>query len=393
MNCDSQCRLFGAYRVVISIKDSVILIHSTVGCNWGTLAFHISSKISDIRQTSTVIYEEEIVNGGEKILEEALENILKLYEAEVIYVITGCIPEILNDDALNVINRFKQRKNLENIFLLNEPGFNDAGIRGMKSAFKLLIDEMMPREIIKNSINLIGFFSDDYKVDSDLINIENMLEDSIYINSVFPYDSYKNIMKVPSAVVNVVLDGFGFVGEMLKEKFGTPYITVSYPYGITGSKIFANKILAALSIEVHENFDEKETLSLEVLNEFHSFIDSFMGMPVAVLGDKARIYGMKKFLEVELGMAVEVLIDTEEKKDREGIRDEVVKSNSIMIFGSSFERGLANELDIPFLQYTYPVFDKISISKSGYAGVEGMLFLIEDILNLAYFYRFNSKCR
>ena len=314
MSCDSECRLFGAYRVVISIKDSVILIHSTVGCNWGTLAFHISSKINDIRQTSTVIYEEQIVNGGEKILEEALENTVKLYKAKVIYVITGCIPEIMNDDAKKVISKFKQRNKLENIFLLNEPGFNDVAIKGMKSASKLLIDEMTPREIIKNSINLIGFLSDDYKVDSDLINIENMLKNSVYINSIFPYDDYQNIMRAPSAMLNVVLDGFEFVGEMLKKKFGTPYITVSYPYGIAGSRIFINKILTSLSIEVPKSFYEKEILSLELLNKLHSFIDAFRGMPVAILGDKARIYGLKNFLEIELGMVVDVLIDTNKKK-------------------------------------------------------------------------------
>lgn len=390
MNCDSECRLFGAYRVVISIKDSVILIHSTVGCNWGTLAFHISSKVNDIRQTSTVIYEEEILNGGEKILGEALENTVKAYEGKVIYVITGCIPEIMNDDARYVINKFKEKNKLDNIFLLNEPGFTDVATKGMKSAFKLLIDEMKPREIINNSINLIGFFSDDYKVDSDLFNIENMLKDSVYINSIFPYDNYQNIMGVPKAMLNVVLDGFEFVGEMLKEKFGTPYITVSYPYGIAGSRNFINEILTALSIEVPKSFYEKEIISLELMNKLHSFIEGFRGMPVAILGDKARIYGLKNFLEIELGMVVDVLIDTEQKKDSEDIRDEVVVSNSVMIFGSSFERGLAIELDIPFLQYTYPVFDKISISKSGYAGVDGMIFLFEDILNLTYFYKINS---
>jgi len=392
MNCDNECRLFGAYRVVISIKDSAILIHSTVGCNWGTLAFHMTSKINDIRQTSTVIYEEEIVNGGEKILEEALENTVKLYEAKIVYVITGCIPEIINDDSREVINKFKQKNNLDNIFLLNEPGFNDAAIRGMESAFKLLINEMTPRQIIKNSINLIGFFSDDYKVDSDLINIENMLKDSVYINSIFPYDSYQNIMKVPSALLNVVLDGFEFVGEMLKEKFGTPYITVSYPYGISGSRNFINKILSELSTEIPKSFHEKEILSLEIINKLHPFIDALKGMPVDIIGDKARIYGLKKFLEIELGMVVEALVDTEQKKDREVIRDEIVGSNSVMIFGSSFERGLADELDIPFLQYTYPVFDKISVSKSGYAGVDGVIFLLEDMLNLTYFYMLNSKC-
>lgn len=392
MNCDNECRLFGAYRVVISIKDSAILIHSTVGCNWGTLAFHITSKINDIRQTSTVIYEEEIVNGGEKILEEALENTVKLYEANIIYVITGCIPEIINDDSREVINKFKQKNNLDNIFLLNEPGFNDAAIRGMESAFTLLINEMTPREIIKNSINLIGFFSDDYKIDSDLINIENMLKDSVCINSIFPYDSYQNIMKVPSGMLNVVLDGFEFVGEMLKEKFGTPYITVSYPYGILGSRNLINKILSELSIEIPKSFHEKEILSLEIINKLHPFIDALRGMPVDILGDKARIYGLKKFLEIELGMVVEALVDTEQKKDREVIRDEIVGSNSVMIFGSSFERGLSDELDIPFLQYTYPVFDKISVSKSGYAGVDGVIFLLEDILNLTNFYMLNSKC-
>jgi nitrogenase molybdenum-iron protein beta chain len=391
MSCDNECRLFGAYRVVISIKDSVILIHSTIGCNWGTLAFHNSSKINDIRQTSTVIYEEEILNGGEKILEEALENIVKLYEAKVIYVITGCIPEILNDDSLNVINKFNKKNNLDNIFLLNEPGFNDVAIKGIESAFKLLIDEMKPREIVNNSINLIGFFSDDYKVDSDLINIENMLKDSVYINSIFPYDKYQNIMKMPSAVLNVVLDGFEFFGEMMKGKFGTPYITVSYPYGISGSKQFVNKIMTALSIKTNKSFYEKEVMAFELLNKLHNLIDSFRGMPVAILGSKARIYGLKNFLEIEFGMMVDLMIDTEQKIDKEAVRDEIIKSNSVMIFGTSFEKGVANELDIPYLQYTYPVFDKLSISNSGYAGLDGLPFLVEDILNLTSFYKLNSE--
>ena len=49
------CKLFGAHQALAGIKDAVILFHSVVGCNYGTMLFHLSPcNQTDVRQTSTI---------------------------------------------------------------------------------------------------------------------------------------------------------------------------------------------------------------------------------------------------------------------------------------------------------------------------------------------------
>ena len=60
----SSCALFGAVRTLSGIKDALILQHSVVGCQWGSLAFRYAGKPYDVRQASDVIYDEDVVNGG-----------------------------------------------------------------------------------------------------------------------------------------------------------------------------------------------------------------------------------------------------------------------------------------------------------------------------------------
>ena len=52
-----------------------------------------------------------------------------------------------------------------------------------------------------------------------------------------------------------------------------------------------------------------------------------------------------------------------------------------MLFGSSFELELAEELGIPLIRYDYPVFDEISLTGNPFVGAVGILSLLESILN------------
>ena len=50
-------------RALAGIKDALILQHSVVGCQWGSLTFRYAGKPYDVRQASDVIYDEDVVNG------------------------------------------------------------------------------------------------------------------------------------------------------------------------------------------------------------------------------------------------------------------------------------------------------------------------------------------
>ena len=107
MKAAQGCKLFGAYEALSGIQDSVVLLHSVVGCNFGTMAFHAACDMANIRQTCTVISDTEVVFGGEKSLKKALDYVEELFQPRVIFVVTGCISDMIQDDVRSVAQAHK----------------------------------------------------------------------------------------------------------------------------------------------------------------------------------------------------------------------------------------------------------------------------------------------
>ena len=106
-----------------------------------------------------------------------------------------------------------------------------------------------------------------------------------------------------------------------------------------------------------------------------------MNVPVSVLACGSRSGGMASFLARELGFRVEVAAAREDTRELEGFYDRVRQGESAMLFASSFEQELGDELGVPVLRIDYPVFDRVVLSDRPYVGVKGTLCLVEDILN------------
>ena len=90
---------------------------------------------------------------------------------------------------------------------------------------------------------------------------------------------------------------------------------------------------------------------------------------------------MARFLTCELGMEVVCRAERETLPDLETFYDQVRASEAAILFGSSFELELAQEMDIPLFRYDYPVFDRLCVTQRPYLGAEGTLCLVEDLIN------------
>jgi nitrogenase molybdenum-iron protein beta chain len=244
----------------------------------------------------------------------------------------------------------------------------------------MLIYDLPDRAAIPRSVNLIGLYSDDFMADADLASIRSMLAHSeISVNAVVPYDSYHNLQNIASSALNLVFEGFEPIGEALRRRFGTPYLNVVYPYGLDGSARFMNAVCAGINVSPNrfkmpqaEEAESKVRLLREILS-------GYADMPVAVIGDSARLRGLHAVLENELGLCVEVLADTADSEEEN--YEKILESNAILLFGSSFERNIAKQLGIPLIRFTYPVFDKVNLISCGYAGFSGFIRICEDLLN------------
>ena len=101
----SGCKLFGAYQALGGVRDSVVLFHSVVGCNFGSMALHVAQDMRDIRQTCTVISDSDVVFSGEGSLERAVRSALELFQPAALFVISGCVSEMIGDDIPAVLAR------------------------------------------------------------------------------------------------------------------------------------------------------------------------------------------------------------------------------------------------------------------------------------------------
>lgn len=101
----SGCKLFGAYQALGGIQDGVVLLHSVVGCNFGSMSLHVAQDMRDIRQTCTVISDSDVVFSGEASLERAVRSALELFQPSVLFVVSGCVSEMIGDDIPAVLAR------------------------------------------------------------------------------------------------------------------------------------------------------------------------------------------------------------------------------------------------------------------------------------------------
>lgn len=403
------CKLLGAHQALSGVKDGVVLFHSVVGCNFGSMAFHFAAcDMSEVRQTCTVISDSEVVFGGERALEKALASVEELYDPQVIFVVTGCVSDIIQDDVKRIAASF-QRTHGRTVVAVEAAGYRgnfQAGYEaGMKALGSLMgnpqIEGKMsaaPEKKVPEKgsdganaekcrvprVNILGIGADDPHHASDLEALLELLGGKAGICTAFSQTDLAGVQRAPQADLNLV---FGYGVELAKDmekRFGIPYACLDYPYGLTG----ARRLWRELEKRFGLDFDAEEAAfrarTADGAKGIYSYLQALYGLPAAVIGTGARADGLAEFLSGELGMEIEVCAKREALSDIEEAYDAIRQSETAFLFGSSFEQELADELEIPLLRFDFPVFDRICLTKRPYVGAEGTLCLLEDLFQEAF---------
>lgn len=407
------CKLLGAQQALTGVKDGVVLFHSVVGCNFGSMAFHFAAcDMSEVRQTCTVISDSEVVFGGEQALEKALASVEELYDPQVIFVVTGCVSDIIQDDVKRIASSF-QRTHGRTVIAVEAAGYRGNFQVGYEAGMKALgmlmegpqaggemsrmpeqgqeAEKKVPEKGSEDAekckvpqVNILGIGADDPHHASDLEALEELFGGKARICTAFSQTDLAGVRRAPKADLNLVF-GYGIeLAREMEKRFGIPYACLDYPYGLTG----ARQLWRELETRFGLNFDAEEAAfrarTAEGAKGIYSYLQALYGLPVAVIGTGARADGLAGFLSGELGMEVEVCAKRETLHDIEDVYDEIRQSETAFLFGSSFEQELADELEIPLLRFDFPVFDRICLTKRPYIGAEGTLCFLEDLFQEAF---------
>ena len=235
------CTYAGCKGVVLGpTRDIVNITHGPIGC--GFYSWLTRRNMTDAGEDgenfmmysfSTDLREENIVFGGEKKLEAAIQEAYDLFHPKAISVFSTCPVGLIGDDVHAVARRMKEKLGI-NVF-----GFSCEGYKGVsQSAGHHIANNQLFRHIVglddevrgqkKFRVNLLG----EYNIGGDAWVIEDLLKRCGFeLVATFSGNStYGQFANSQTADLNMVMchRSINYVAEMMEKKYGIPWIKVNF---------------------------------------------------------------------------------------------------------------------------------------------------------------------
>lgn len=439
-----KCAL-GAMQTVQAITRAIPILHSGPGC---------AQKLSDGTGSSgyfspnifpcTSINEKDVVFGGVKKLHSTIDNALKVIDADLYVVLTGCIPEIVGDDTGEVVSEFDksgQQEKFEEaggnpedfvykpVIYASTAGFKGNNYKGHEQIIDAITEQYLKKSDDRQN-GLVNIWADVPYQDlfwlGNIRELEKLLtETGLIPNTIFGYNrGMNNIEKIPHAQFNLLVSPWVSVRNMKKmeKKLGIPYLHYpTLPIGAYETSKFLREVGEFAGIEK----EKVESVIAEHENYYYYLIERYADLflenrvinkEFSVVADAQYALAVTKFLANDLGLipAKQFITDDTPKEYREAIREEFKKLNYNLqaevsfetdsykihdeikkhdyhgyplIIGSYYEKELTEQLKGNYLNIAWPVQDKV-VFDDFYAGYTGGIRLIEDIYTVAV-QRFN----
>lgn len=227
------CVFCGSRVVLYPIADALHLVHGPIGCavyTWDIRGALSSGPELHRLSFSTDLQETDVIFGGEKKLEAALDELIDRHSPKAAFVYSTCIVGLIGDDLEAVCRKMSKKKGIPVLPVMSEgfKGNKRAGyLAACKAMFKLIGTQ--PTEGISPlSINIFG----DFNLAGEIWIIREYFEKMgvQVVANVTGDGRVKDIGRCHGAALNLVqcsgatLD----LAKMMKEEFGTPFERVSY---------------------------------------------------------------------------------------------------------------------------------------------------------------------
>lgn len=418
-----KCAL-AAMQTVQSILGAIPVLHSGPGCaaklndNNGT-----SGKFSPNIFPCTSISEKEVVFGGTEKLRTTIHNALRVIDADLFVVLSGCTSEIIGDDIQEVTEEFEDAE--KPVVWAKTPGFKGNNYVGHDWILKSIFQQYLRGRQPKTQKGLVNIFVSPPQQDpywlGNLREIESLIEAiGLTPNTIFGFGrGLKNIDKIPDAQFTILVSPWAGTenAEFLEKKFNIPLLKYPVlPIGATETTKFLRKVQEFTGADK----DITEKVIKEKEAEFYYYIERFadtlletriLGKRFTVVSDSQYTMAVTKFLVNDMGLFPEKVFITDDAPEtyRQQIKNEIstlnygiqaetefsTDGNNIqnqirkidfagtpLIIGSNWEKKLSQELGAHFINVSYPMLEKLVIN-SHIAGYSGGLHLLEQIFTAA----------
>lgn len=393
------CVFCGSRVVLYPIADALHIIHGPIGC--AAYTWDIRGALSSGPQLhrlsfSTDLQEKEVIFGGEPKLYQALCDLIDAYAPKAAFVYSTCIVGIIGDDVEAVCKKVTREKGIQ-VLAVHSEGFKGTKKDGYKAACDALFQVVgtgATSNIAPVSINILGEFN----IGGEAWMIQRYYERvGVQVVSVMTGDGrVEQIRRSHGAALNVVQcsGAMTFLAEMMKEKYGIPYIRASY---------FGIEDMARALYDVADHFGDNPEIKHRtqdlVRQEITAIYPKLQAIRKDLTGKKAAIYvggAFKAFSLIKalrtLGMQVVLAgSQTGTVEDYATLRDMcdegtvilddanplelskyIIEKKADLFIGGVKERPIAYKLGIGFCDHNHE-------RKIPLAGFEGMLHFAREI--------------
>ena len=396
-------KLLGAMRALNGIRDAVSIVHGRSCCHADSLLFNVlTSPNDDIRLLGSGMRAQDISVGGHRKLSLAIRSAYEEFHPELIAILVASVPTLMGDDVDGTIVEMEKEIPCK---ICNFPcaGYQGHMNEGYEEVLCGLVKYMTPSTPVSDMVNIIGFKPDEPHGAANLKEVKRMLADhAVKVNSVLTASGLEEIKNGPRASLNVVLGGDGLgCARLMEEQFGTPYVVAPYPFGWEQSVDLVMKVAGALGKKADQDVisGERDFLKKK-LQQIYTYLQGIYGLPAAVVGEAGRAFHLARFLTDEIGLKIKLLSITSKNPHLEEMKGEnryfedlfitpdhfrmgeAVRAKDVeILFGSTAEKKLADELNIPLIRTSYPILDQVAVSDIPYAGFKGIIHLTEQLIN------------
>jgi len=392
------CVFCGSRVVLYPIADALHLIHGPIGCaayTWDLRGSMSSGPELHRMCFSTDIRENDIVYGGEKKLYAALTELIEFYKPTAAFVYGTCIVGLIGDDMDAICRKVASEKGIP-VLPIHSEGFKGTKKDGYRVACEALFkltgtDNETP--VSKNSINILG----DFNLAGETWLIEDYYKRmGVEVVAAITGDGrIAQVRRCHRASLNVVQCSGATVtlAKMMQEKYGIPYIRVSY---------FGVEDMSQALYDVAEQLKDPELMKRAkkivhhdvsaLLKELEPYKKALSGKKAAAyVGGSFKAFSLVKALR-HLGMEMVVVgSQTGTKEDYEYLKEItepgtvilddtnplelskfILEKKAELLIGGVKERPIAYKMGIGFCDHNHE-------RKEPLACYEGMLNFAKEV--------------
>ena len=259
------CTYAGCKGVIMGPTSDIInLVHGPVGCSfYAWLTRRNQTDAGEKGEDNYIPYsfttdmqDSDIIFGGEKKLEAAIQEAYDTFHPKGIAVFATCPVGLIGDDIHAVAKKMKEKFGDCNVFAFSCEGYKgvsqSAGHHiANNQVFRHLVGTSETEKVDKYKINLLG----EYNIGGDGFEIDRILKKCGITNiATFSGNStYEQFASANQADLSCVMchRSINYVADMLETKYGIPWIKINF----IGAKATAKSLR-----KIAQYFDDQELI-------------------------------------------------------------------------------------------------------------------------------------